>query len=84
MIKEKLENVGYDLSDISFVEIDGFDEACVGISSSDRLVYDYDKMLDVLLNRDKMSLEEAKEYIEYNVFNSLSYMSGAPIVILKF
>lgn len=31
------------------------------------IVYDYAKMLAILIKRDKMSLESAEEYLSYNV-----------------
>ena len=50
--------------------MDGFDEAFIGFSQ--RLnepmlaVYKWQRMVQILKNRDKMSYEEAVEYIEYN------------------
>jgi hypothetical protein len=52
---------------------DGFDEALIGhtvYQPGPRKavpVYDLDKMLDILVERDGMSLDEAQEYIDFNV-----------------
>ena len=47
---------------------DGFDEAIIGYDASGFcVVYDYNKCLDVLVKRDKMSMCEAHEYMEFNV-----------------
>lgn len=50
--------------------MDGFDEAFIGyttrMNQPDCAVYDYTKMMNVLIFRDGMSPDEAQEYIEYN------------------
>lgn len=50
------------------LKADGFDDAVIGIDpESMRLVYDRNKMFDILVNQD-MSMEEAVEYLEFNTF----------------
>ena len=60
---------------------DGFDDAIIGLDTSGdvfRVIYDRNKMVDVLMERDEMSLEEAVEYLDYNVFSA--YVGeGTPI-----
>ena len=53
---------------------DGFDDAIIGPASIwrdhtrvDVLVYDAEKIRAVLMARDKMSSEDAREFIEYNI-----------------
>lgn len=46
---------------------DGMDDAIIGISDEMRVVYDIHKMQDILIVRDKMTRDEAMEYIEYNI-----------------
>jgi len=53
---------------------DGFDEAILGPaliwrsnSTVGILVYDAEIMRKILMNRDGMSAEEAREFIEYNI-----------------
>jgi hypothetical protein len=50
---------------------DGFEDAIIGIgrqfTKPPLVVYDYLKMVAVLMKRDKMSLEEAEEYLSFNV-----------------
>jgi hypothetical protein len=50
--------------------MDGFDEAFIGTSQRINepmlAVYSYDMMLDLLMDRDGMEVDEAMEYIEYN------------------
>lgn len=50
------------------LKADGFDDAVIGIDpESMRLVYDRNKMFDILVKQD-MSMEEAVEYLEFNTF----------------
>lgn len=56
--------------------------AFVGVSYDNRAVYDYDKMVDFLMNKDGMTDIEAIEFIEYNTIRSLSYYGNStPIII---
>jgi len=53
---------------------DGFDNAIIGVggrcNTDSMIVYDYDKMVRVLVTRDDMSYEEAEEYIEFNIIGA--------------
>jgi len=53
---------------------DGFDGAILGPANIwngntrvEVLVYDGDAMRDILMKRDSMSMEDAREFIEYNL-----------------
>mgnify|MGYP000506921607 FL=1 len=50
---------------------DGFDKAFIGVGHRsgclDVAVYDYDKCARILMKRDKMSLEDAYEFLDYHV-----------------
>lgn len=53
--------------------VDGFGAAFIGyvINCNGKVAcYDYDKCIEILRQRDKMSLEEAIEYFEYNVLGA--------------
>lgn len=60
---------------------DGFDDAIIGLDTSGeifRVIYDRDKMIDILRDRDRMDLDEAIDYLEYNVWGA--YVGeGTPI-----
>lgn len=57
--------------DIELLLADGFDEAILGIEyNSNRVVYSYDKMIDLLTEDNEMSTEDAVEFLEYNVLNA--------------
>lgn len=62
--------------------LDGFDEAILGIdmvSDPPRVIYDSGTILMKLIDRDKMSVEDAMEYYEYNIYN-LHLGPGSPIL----
>ena len=64
-IDQHLQNIGQ-----SALLMDGFDEALIGFSQRINepllAVYKWQRMVQILKNRDKMSYEDAVEYIEYN------------------
>lgn len=53
---------------------DGFDEAIIGIAERINLgpvvAYSVDKIIDIMVDRDGMTYEEAMEYYEYNILGS--------------
>ena len=53
---------------------DGFDEAIMGYTRicgrEDVLAYSYWKCIDILIERDGMSSDEAIEYMEFNVIGA--------------
>jgi len=56
------------------ITADGFETAFVAVgfryNGNDIAVYDYDLCIDVLIQRDEMSLQEAYEFMDYNVIGS--------------
>jgi hypothetical protein len=69
------------------LKIDGYDEAIIGPAYAWRdrgvygvLVYDAEKIRDVLMTRDGMDADEAREFIEYNIEGA--YMGNhTPILV---
>ena len=57
-------------ADFDAIVLDGFDDALIGVSNSGRLVYDIGVMRKVLVERDKMEIDEAIEYLDFNVINA--------------
>jgi hypothetical protein len=50
---------------------DGFDDCIIGVNSEYRkVIYSYSKCVDVLINRDKMTKEDAVEFMEFNVVSA--------------
>lgn len=87
--EEILEENGYAIEDLAAEKTmlfrnPDFAEAIIGISDNFSIVYDYDKMVKILVRDDDISYEEAVEYIDCNVLKALPYCNGkAPIVIYK-
>lgn len=74
------EHFNYDEEILNKIHIiDGFTDAVIGISHDNRLIYSYDKMINILMERDNISHTDAIEYIDYNVIRSLHYYN--PIVM---
>ena len=70
MNKTELESLVYYETDEDIMLMDGFEEAFIGFSKRcgqpTLATYSYEKMLQVLIERDEMDVEEADEYIMYN------------------
>ena len=49
---------------------DGFDAAIIGYDANCTVVYDYDKCMEILMERDSMTEHEAHEHMEFNVVNA--------------
>lgn len=61
-----------------------FDNSIIGVTLDRRLIYDYDKMIEELIEDDGMSFDEAMEWIDYNTIRALPYAgSMAPIIVQR-
>ena len=59
-----------------------YDSAIIGITENNQVVYDYEKMIEHLMQEDDISYEEAIDFISYNTIRSLPYAGeGAPIIM---
>ena len=77
---ERLSDAGYEDS-VVFVHPD-YDNAIVGVTDDERVVYDFDKMVEHLMTVDGMERDEAVEFIEYNTIRALPYAGEkAPIIM---
>ena len=69
------------------IKLDGYDDAIIGPAiiwvdkeRVDVLVYDAETIREILMNRDGMGSDEAREFIEFNVEGA--YMGpGTPILV---
>jgi hypothetical protein len=50
-----------------------YDGSIVGVTTDGRVVYDYDKMVEELMEDEQWSYEEAVEWIDYNTIRALPY-----------
>lgn len=54
--------------DDSFLKADGFDDAVIGLETSTmRLIYSVTKIIDILITKDDMSMEDALEHFDFNI-----------------
>ena len=59
-----------------------YDSAIIGITENNQVVYDYEKMIEHLMQEDDTDYEEAVDFISYNTIRSLPYAGeGAPIIM---
>jgi hypothetical protein len=70
MDKKELEQLVYYETDQDVLLMDGFEDAFIGFSKRCGqpvlATYSFEKMLQVLVERDGMDVQEADEYISYN------------------
>lgn len=57
-----------------------YEDAFLGISSDDRAIYDYEKMVESLVTNEDMTEDEAREFIDYN---ATFYIEGGPIILYR-
>jgi hypothetical protein len=62
-----------------------YDDAIIGYDEiTQRVVYDYEKMVECLVKEDGMEYDEAMEFIDYNTIRACPYMGeNAPIILKK-
>lgn len=78
--RQLLDDMGYTDS-VIFTNPD-YDDAIIGVSHDDRVIYDYDKMIAHLTVCEEMTIEEAADFISYNTIRSIPYAGeNAPIVM---
>lgn len=78
--EEKLRESGWD--DVVILKDYSYDDALVGVTEDGRAVYDYDKMLDWLMETEGFTVEQAVEWVEYNTIRALPYFGpDAPIIM---
>lgn len=69
--REEIEAAFVDMDEPDVLLMDGFDEAFIGYSQRNNnepllAVYSWSLMVDVLVERDGMTSEEAAEYVDFN------------------
>lgn len=72
------------LEDAIIFESPDYDEAIVGVTEDDRVVYAFDLMVEHLKNKCEINSDEAIEFINYNTIRALPYMGDqAPIIMYR-
>ena len=78
--EERLLYAGYE--GIKYLTDYSYDDALIGVTEDGRAVYNYELMVEWLMNEEGWTDNEAVEWIEYNTLRALPYMGDdAPIVI---
>ena len=61
-----------------------YDSSIIGVTIDGKVVYDYNKMIEELMNDEEWCYEDAAEWIDYNTIRSLPYAGkNAPIIMYK-
>ena len=59
-----------------------YDGSIVGVTTEGRVVYDYDKMVEELMEDEQCNYEEAADWIDYNTIRALPYAGeNGPIIM---
>ena len=78
--EEKLLENGYE--DVKYLTNYSYDDALIGVTDDNRAVYDYNKMVEWLINEEDFTEEEAVEWIDYNTIRAIGYFGeDAPIIM---
>ena len=71
-----------DLEDV--LKADGYDDAVIGIvigcAQPTRLVYDTNRIIEILMGRDRMNREEAEEFFDFNIAGAY-HGAGTPLFL---
>lgn len=79
-----IEDSGYNTDGFeNTIEFDEYRDALIGFTDDYRLVYDYDAIVKILMNRDNMTSDEAAEFIDHNVAGFRISGVNAPIIIYR-
>lgn len=77
---ERIQEAGYE--DVLILENYSYDDALVGITEDNRAVYDFEKMVTWLMEKEGFSRQDAYEWIEYNTIRAIEYAGPqAPIIM---
>lgn len=78
--EERLLDAGFE--DIIIFKDFSYDDALIGVSENGRAIYDYEKMIEWLMNEEGWTDDEAVDWIEYNTLRSLDYIGGKTPIIM--
>jgi pyoverdine/dityrosine biosynthesis protein Dit1 len=80
MDRELLVEMGYE--DSLVFDSPSYDDAIVGVTTDDRIVYSYEKMVEQLMQEMGCERIDAIDFLEYNTVRALAYMGNdAPIIV---
>lgn len=77
--EERILDAGF--KDVIILQNHSYDSALIGVTHDNRAVYDYDLMVEYLMDVEGLTDEESIDWLEYNTIRALPYMgSKSPIV----
>lgn len=78
--EDRLFDIGHD--DIKL--LDGYESALIGVDTEGRAIYDYDLMVQWLMEEESMDFDTAVLWMEQNTIAAIPYMGeGYPIVMQR-
>lgn len=78
--EQRLLDNGYE--GVKYLTDFSYDDALIGVTEDGRAVYDYEKMVQWLVDTEEWTYEEACEWIDYNTIRAIPYMGeGAPVIM---
>lgn len=77
--KDRARDAGYE--DLMLLENYSYDDALIGVTEDGRAVYDFDKMVVWLVEKQGFEQMEAIEWIEFNTIRALPYFEDAPLIM---
>lgn len=80
-LKEILCGEGYE--DVLIFDNPDYANAFIGVSTSNRAIYDYDLMVACLVEEEDMSEEDARDFIDYNTIGAFREDSLEPIILRR-
>ena len=65
------------------VEYPEYRDALIGFTDDFRLVYDYDEIVRILMERDGATLEDAQDYVDFNLVGVNIFGRKMPLIITR-
>ena len=83
-MNQKIRDVLCDMGYENAIVFDGpdYDEAIVGVTDEGQVVYDFERMVECLVNQG-MTADEATDFISYNTMRAIPYAGDNPPIIMN-
>ncbi len=60
-----------------------YDNSIIGVTTDDRVVYSYEKMITELVLEENVTEEQAIAWIENNTIKALPYIPNGPVIVYE-
>lgn len=70
--------------DIILLENHSYDKSIIGITEDNRVVYDYEAMIEEFAEDEDCSIEEAQEWVDYNTMRAIPYFGPSRPIVINF